>query len=147
MRSKAIETIEIHEKRPSLVQPGSGIELRLILKCTLVFRHIRAVPPSTAQCLKQCCRVGITIGLRLHKVNQRLLFIGLNVCRPRGALSMQKDAALEDGLRNAAGYIPKAAAAAEYLAEETAIVWLIREDGMTVARGARQRTKNAHGRR
>jgi hypothetical protein len=35
--------------------------------------NIRAVPPSAAQSLKQRGSVGITIGLRLNQVNDRLL--------------------------------------------------------------------------
>ena len=38
-----------------------------------ILRHIRAVPPSAAKSLKQCRRVRVAIGLRLHEIDHCLL--------------------------------------------------------------------------
>ena len=45
----------------------------------LALRNVGTVPPSSAKSLKQCGRVGITIGLSLNEINHCLLISLLSI--------------------------------------------------------------------
>ena len=64
--------MEVHSETADLDAAGSNPVTHPMFSQTVplsALGHIRAVPPSAAQGLKQGGRVGITIGLRLNQVN------------------------------------------------------------------------------